>query len=153
MYMDMLISSAGGYFGGSKVLKVTDNVEGFLAPSDLSAQSVDSSFIKVKWQDNSNDEEGFYIERTKINDSSHWEVIDAVPQNVNQYSDYFVTRGLKYYYRVNAYSGNIFSENSNIDSAILGGNPSLIPASPSKLDLIKRTANTIKIGWLDNSNQ
>ncbi len=126
--------------------------EGITAPSDLKAQSADSSFIKVTWRDNSNDEEGFYIERTKINDSSHWEVIDAVPQNVNQYSDYFVSRGLKYYYRVNAYSGNILSGYSNIDSAILGGDPSIIPASPSKLDLIKRTANTIKIGWLDNSN-
>mgnify|MGYP002682558241 CR=1 FL=1 len=94
--------------------------EGITAPSNLEAQSIDSSFIKVTWQDNSNDEDGFYIERTQINDSSHWEVIDAVPQNVNHYEDYFVTRNLKYYYRVNAYSGNIFSGYSNTDSAILG---------------------------------
>ncbi|MEO8209938.1 MAG: SBBP repeat-containing protein, partial [bacterium] len=49
----------------------TDDIS---APSNLEAQSVDSSFIKVTWQDNSNDEDGFYIERTQINDSSHWEV-------------------------------------------------------------------------------
>jgi hypothetical protein len=125
--------------------------ESITAPSNLKAQSVDSSFIKVTWQDNSNDEDGFYIERTQINDSSHWEVIDVVPQNVNQYSDYFVTRGLKYYYRAKAYSGNLFSEYSNIDSAALGGNPSFIPAPPSNLMLLKRTANTILIGWHDNS--
>jgi len=125
--------------------------EGITAPSNLKAQSVDSSYIKVNWQDNSNNEDSFYIERTQINDTSHWEVIDAVIQNVNQYSDYFVTRNLKYYYRVKAYSGNIFSGYSNTDSAILGGEPALIPAPPSKLIFLKRTPKAISVGWHDNS--
>ncbi|MDQ3021507.1 MAG: SBBP repeat-containing protein [Bacteroidota bacterium] len=125
--------------------------EGIAAPSNLEAQSVDSSYIKINWQDNSNDEDGFYIERAKINDSSHWEVIDAVPQNVNEYSDYFVTRALKYFYRVKAYSENTFSEYSNIDSATLGGNPLFIPAPPSNLVILQRTANTIEMNWHDNS--
>jgi len=124
---------------------------GNTSPSRLNAQSIDSSFIKVTWQDNSTDEDGFYIERTKINDSTHWEVIDAVPQNVNHYEDYFVTRNLKYYYRVNAYSGNVFSGYSNTDSAILGGEPALIPAPPSNLTFIKRTPKAISMGWHDNS--
>jgi len=144
-------SNVGGLFGGSQVLKVTDTVEGIPAPSDLSALSVDSSFIRISWLDNSIDEDGFYIERTQINDTSHWEVIDAVIQNVNQYSDYLVTRNLKYYYRVKAYSGNIFSGYSNTDSAILGGNPSVIPVPPSKLTLFKRTPKAISMGWHDNS--
>jgi len=144
-------SNVGGLFGGNQVLKAIDTVEGIPAPSDLSTQSVDSSFISLSWLDNSIEESGFYIERTPINDTSHWEVIDAVIQNVNQYSDYFITRNLKYYYRVKAYSGNIFSGYSNTDSAILGGDPVLIPPPPSKLTFLKRTPKAISMGWHDNS--
>jgi len=143
--------STGSGTGSDYATIKYSQTDGITAPSNLIAQSVDSSFIKVNWQDNSNDEDGFYIERTQINDSSHWEVIDVVPQNVIQYSDYFVTRSLKYFYRVKAYSENTFSEYSNIDSAVLGGNPSFIPAPPSKLMLLKRTKNAVQMGWLDNS--
>ncbi len=121
-------------------------------PLNLNAQSIDSSFIKLTWQDNSADEEGFFIERTNTNDSTSWELIGAVSQNVNQYNDYLVTRGLQYYYRVYAYSDTVTSGYSNIDSAVLGGDPSLIPLTPTNLRVEKFRLTSAVLGWDDNSN-
>ncbi len=122
------------------------------SPSQLNSETVDSSFITLTWQDNSEDKEGFFIERTKINDSTSWELIGAVPQNVILYNDYLVTRGLQYYYRVYAYSDTVNSGYSNIDSAVLGGDPSLIPLTPTNLRVEKFRLTSAVLGWDDNSN-
>lgn len=120
-------------------------------PTELEAQSEDSSYIKVKWRDNSGNEEGFFIERTQINDSVYWEIIDVVNQNTTQYFDYWVTRGIKYYYRVFAYSGQLRSGYSNIDSAVLQGDPTIIPSAPTNLIVLAISEKSITIKWNDNS--
>ncbi|MEP7146931.1 MAG: fibronectin type III domain-containing protein, partial [bacterium] len=120
-------------------------------PSDLEARPKDTSYIEIKWHDNSSNEEGFYIERAEVNDSASWEVIDAVPQNVSIYYDYWVTRGNLYYYRVFAYRGLNRSGYSNIASAILLGDPNLIPTAPTNLTVQSITTTSITIGWQDNA--
>jgi len=121
-------------------------------PNDLEARSEDTSYIEVNWDDNSSNEEGFFIERGERNDSIEWEIIDVVPQNVDDYYDYWVTRGIKYYYRTFAYSGALRSEYSNIDSAVLEGNPGILPAPPSNLIIQDITSTSITINWQDNSS-
>lgn len=123
-----------------------------IAPTELEAESEDSSYIKVKWRDNSGNEDGFYIERAQINDSMYWEIIDAVPQNYTQYFDYWAVRGVKYYYRVFAYQGQIRSGYSNVDSVILLGDPYIIPEHPTSLKVLDITMTSITIRWHDNSS-
>lgn len=120
-------------------------------PSNLEAESEDSSYIKVKWDDNSFNEEGFFVERAQVLDTSSWEVIDVVPQNSEIYFDYWVTRGMKYYYRVFAYNGTIHSGYSNVDSAILLGDPYVIPAAPTDLQVKNITQTSVTIQWTDNA--
>lgn len=127
------------------------NAQTINPPTNLEAESEDSLFIKVTWDDNSSNEKGFYIERSQTNDSSYWEIIDAVSANVVIYLDYWVSRGIKYYYRVNAFNGSMVSAYSNIDSAVLLGNPYVIPATPSNLAVQNVTQTSITVNWQDNS--
>lgn len=124
-----------------------------IAPSELEAEPEDSLYIKVKWNDNSLNEDGFYIERaTTLQDTSAWEIIGETGQNVRIFFDYWSVRGIQYYYRVFAYAGPFHSDYSNIDSAILLGSPWVIPAAPTNLAVQNVTMNSITIHWNDHAN-
>ncbi|MFZ1321735.1 MAG: T9SS type A sorting domain-containing protein [Ignavibacteria bacterium] len=121
-------------------------------PGDLEAEPEDSSYIKVKWDDNSNNEEGFYVERSLTSDTSvAWETIGSTGQNNRIFADYWVTNGVEYFYRVYAYAGNIRSAYSNIASTIAEIDTSIIPRAPSDLLINEITETTVTISWQDNS--
>jgi hypothetical protein len=74
------------------------------APSSLTA-TADGGYTRIKlaWTDNSDNEDGFKIERSP--DDAAWVQIDTVAANVTYYTDTGLTRGSTYYYRVRAYEG------------------------------------------------
>ena len=86
------------------------------APGGLSAVSVSASQIDLSWSDNSNNENGFKIERSP-NGSSDWTQIASVNANVTTYQDSGLTCGTTYYYRVYAYNTGGNSSYSNTASA------------------------------------
>jgi hypothetical protein len=75
-----------------------------IAPSDLTATAVSSSRIDLAWQDNSNNETGFRIDRST--DNVTFQSLVFVGANVATYADTGLTPGTTYYYRVRAYNGN-----------------------------------------------
>ena len=87
------------------------------APSNLTAGSVSSSQINVTWSDNSNNEQGFSIERSP-NDNTNFQQVATVAANIQNYPD---STGLSpctaYFYRVRAYNGGGFSAYTNEGSA------------------------------------
>jgi hypothetical protein len=78
------------------------------APSDLIATPVSSSRIDLTWQDNSDDETGFKIERRTSTGS--YSQIATVGAGVTSYSSTFLSAGTTYYYRVRAYKGTLNSD-------------------------------------------
>lgn len=122
-----------------------------IAPDNLEAESEDTLYLKIKWDDNSNNEAGFYIERS-LDNTNNWEVIGAVSQDEEIFMDYWATRGRVYYFRVYGYNGSLRSGYSNVASAVLEGDPGVIPAIPTNLQVTEITANSIRINWQDNSN-
>lgn len=123
------------------------------APSNLEAEPEELSYIKVKWDDNSGNEEGFYIERSYYQDSAaSWETIGSVNQNIRQFFDYWVSNNVTYYYRVYAYAGSERSDYSNIAFTTAVIDTNLIPAAPSNLIITDTTTTSITINWVDNSN-
>lgn len=122
------------------------------APSDLEADPEELSYIKVKWTDNSNNEEGFYVERSYSNDSSaDWETIGSAGQNSRQFYDYWVSNNVTYFYRVCAFAGSLRSEYSNIAYATAIIDTNNIPRAPSNLIISDTTSTSITINWQDNS--
>lgn len=84
------------------------------APANLIAQpssSGGSNFILLSWQDNSNNETGFKIER-KIA-GGIFSLIDSITANVVSYLDYTIENNQSYIYRLYAFNENATSPYSN----------------------------------------
>lgn len=92
------------------------------APSSLSASAASSSQINLSWNDNSNNETGFSIERSTGGGS--YSAIATVGANTTSYSNTGLSASTSYTYRVRAYSGSTYSSYSNTASATTSGGTS-----------------------------
>jgi alpha-tubulin suppressor-like RCC1 family protein len=102
--------------------KIGSSIPGWFlpVPSGLTATAVSFSEIQLTWQDNSNNEDGFEIQR-KIGLVGTWSLIESAEANVSSYSDTDgLTNGLTYYYRVRAFNTiGDYSNWSNEASAVI----------------------------------
>ncbi|MDY6969955.1 MAG: fibronectin type III domain-containing protein, partial [Spirochaetota bacterium] len=81
------------------------------APGNLQVASVSSTHIGLLWEDNSDNEDGFKIERRLI-DGSYSE-IDTIASDVTSYSDTGLSVNKEYFYRIRAYNATGNSDYSN----------------------------------------
>jgi outer membrane protein assembly factor BamB len=112
------------------------------SPTNLTATSVSSKQVNLKWKDNSTDERGFRIYR-RIGQSA-WTLLKTTDANVISYSDLTATDNsskTSYQYYVRAY--NSFGSSPTTYTAIVPYNPTNLKASPG--------SGTITISWTDNS--
>lgn len=133
----------------TKTINVSDELP--VAPSNLVADAVSSSQIDLSWQDNSDNEAGFKIER-KTGSAGTYSQIDTVAADVTSYSDLTVSPNTTYFYRVRAFNSAGNSGYSNEDSATTPGTPGNPPAAPSNLRLTVNTSSRITLNWDDNSD-
>ncbi|MBU0576935.1 fibronectin type III domain-containing protein, partial [Patescibacteria group bacterium] len=118
MEVETLNAQAGYYYievkktsSGIDTYTITANLLA-VPPSNLTAAAISSTQINLSWQDNSEGEDGFKIERkTEVGD---WEEIAMVGTNVITYSDSGLTPNTIYYYRVRAYNSVGNSDYSNV---------------------------------------
>ena len=89
---------------------VDDTLE---APSNLAADNATDGQITLSWTDNSDDEDGFSVERSLKMDSDFAEV-KKVATDVTTYADTEVEGGTTYYYRVKATRGTDSSAYSGV---------------------------------------
>ena len=85
------------------------------APSALTSVAVSSEQIDLTWQDNSDNEDGFKIERSL--DGVSFEEIATIVANTATYSDTGLNSGTTYYYRICAYNTAGNSEYSDTAEA------------------------------------
>ncbi|RYD76428.1 MAG: T9SS type A sorting domain-containing protein [Sphingobacteriales bacterium] len=87
------------------------------APSNLTLKKKkkkDDAKMELTWKDNSDNELGFYIYRSKDNVS--WTKTDSVGMNVTAFTDSLLAYDTKYYYKVTAFNGVGSSAFSNTES-------------------------------------
>lgn len=138
------------------ILKPTMN-----PPTKLTA-AASGGAITLTWQDNSNNEAGFEVERKS---GDKFAVLAAVGAGVTSYTDTAVTTGTEYVYRVRAISDTAVSGYSN-EAAIIASaliiNPdlqikpkpelSLLPAAPADLQAVPASTSEIRLSWTDQSS-
>ncbi|MDQ7064155.1 MAG: S8 family serine peptidase [candidate division KSB1 bacterium] len=98
------------------------------APSNLTATAVSTSQIDLSWTDNSNNEDGFKIER-KDPGSTTFVEIAQVGANVTNYSDTGLNPNSTYTYRVRAFNADGNSGYSNEASATTQTPPNQPPTA------------------------
>ncbi|MGC9968942.1 MAG: hypothetical protein ABSC29_04425 [Minisyncoccia bacterium] len=96
------------------------------APSDLTVSLVSPDQVSLVWTDNSNNEDGFSLER-KTGDSGTYAEIVRTGSDITAYVDNAVTGGETYFYRVRAFMGDVYSAYSNEASTTV---PSVPPPGP-----------------------
>ena len=96
--------SAGGCPKKSKNIKTGSSTNSFTinAPSNLTATAFSYNQINLSWQDNSNNEDGFEIERSV--DSINYTLIFRTNVNTASYSDTVSSSIYAYYYRIRAFN-------------------------------------------------
>ena len=107
------------------------------APSNLKAirDNVDTTNVKLSWNDNSTNELGFILQR-KMGDSSSvnvYIIIDTLGFNTTSYIDSTTSDTTKYTYRIYAYNADTVSVFSNIATI----------TTPLPVELTTFTANAI----------
>jgi hypothetical protein len=106
-----------GTGNGIELIKLGPIEDLIAAPVQLSAQSISGQGIKVTWKDNSDKEDGYVVE-CSISDSLHYSQIGTVNKDSSTCFQYTTNSGTKYYFRVKAFKGSVYSGYSNEASIV-----------------------------------
>lgn len=115
------------------------------APTNLTAQALSASSIRLSWTDNSTNENGFRVQRWN---GTGWTEIGEAGSNSTGYTDNGLSAGMLYQYRVYAYNnltGN--SAFSNTASATTLAPP----ATPGDTAATPLSSTAIRVTWTDNA--
>jgi len=120
-------------------------------PSGLDSTVVSGSEVDLSWTDNSDDEDGFRLER-KEGALGNWEEIADLPADSTGYSDTGLDCGTVYYYRVISYNAEGDSDPSNEITAETQACSPSAPAAPSNLAADAVSDSQVDLSWSDNSD-
>ena len=110
-------------------------------PSGLKASEIKSNMITLIWKDNSDNEDGFRVERNGT-------VIGYLSKNMTSFTDRTVEAETTYKYSIKAI--NKAGESKEVSIEVKTSNT--IPMPPTSLEAIIFDDNTIKLVWNDNSD-
>ena len=141
-YRIKAINNAGNSF--SNELTVTTIASVPNAPSDLDTESKSIEHVKIRWEDNSNTETEYVVERSTTNSNSYV-VVKNYPADIVSHIDVNVSPETTYYYRVKAVNTQGDSEYSNeVEETILAS-----PAQPTNFTATVNSSTEIVLTWND----
>lgn len=130
----------------SNVLKII-TVEPVNPPGNFVITEFTVSSASFSWQDNSQDEAGFQIERAQKD--GYFSKIASLGANITQYTDQNLSSNTTYLYRIRSFNFITHSKYSQILSVTTKNID--LPA-PSSLSATYISPETITITWTDNSS-
>lgn len=121
------------------------------APTNLAAIVVAGNRVDLSWIDNANDETSYVLERRYA--GWVWDTVFTLSANTTSYSDTTTFGNVQYDYRVRAVNSAGASANSNelrVNTANISSGG--VPASASGLAAVALSSSSIRLTWVDNSN-
>ncbi|MBI4712698.1 MAG: fibronectin type III domain-containing protein [Planctomycetes bacterium] len=112
-------------------------------PTNLWAASISPTQVTVVWQDNSNNESGYRIERSS--DGLNFAMLTMTGPSITTYSNAYLIEGAPYYYRVCAYNSAGRSTYSNIVPA------ATLLEAPTGLTATAVSSAIVTLNWVDHS--
>ena len=120
-------------------------------PSNLTATSVYTDQIKLWWDDNSGNEDGFNIYQV-LDPALEPILLESVPPNTEYYYVAGLLPGTTYYFYVQAYNQYGASGYSNLAWATTHLNLPGTPNAPTNLEVVSIGSNRVTMQWEDNSS-
>ena len=125
------------------------------APTNLSGTAVSSSEIDLTWSDNSDNEEGFKIERKE--EGGSYSEVASLPSDTTTYKDTGLSADTTYYYRIKAFNNKGESNHSNEISIKTESAPDTTPplltiTSPTNFETVNEDTVTVKGKATDNES-
>jgi PKD repeat protein len=127
-----------------KTIQINPSIS-LTAPINVSVIPYSSTQAKISWQDNSENEDAFLIE--KSSDGTNFVFAGNVSKNITSFIASGLTTGNRYYFRIQATNSTSKSSYSQITSTILS-----TPAAPSNLIGWTVSSKEFRINFTDNSN-
>ncbi|OQY27798.1 MAG: hypothetical protein B6244_09400 [Candidatus Cloacimonetes bacterium 4572_55] len=119
-----------------------------ISPDNLTAAAINSGQIDLAWDDNSDNETHFRVERRDGMNSTFTQ-IGELDADATEFSDTTVNPDQLYCYRVYALNGAGNSGYSNMDCATT---PDIVPIAPDNLTATAINSGQIDLAWDDNSD-
>lgn len=119
-------------------------------PGNVLVTTLSTTSLKVQWNDNSNNETGFRIERRLSGTSTYSLVADVnanTAANPVSLTDSGLISGAKYYYRIAALNGA--SASAYTDPSLAGSSNFTIPDAPTGFKVVNTGGTQVKLGWTD----
>ena len=141
-YFRVRAYNASGNSSFSNEVSVTTSAPS--APSNLTAERRSNTVVDLEWNDNSDNETGFKIERKK--EGGKYAQIDTVGGDVTTYTDSGLSSNTTYFYRVRAYNSigdSSYCTEVSVATTSLG--------SPSNLVAETASNSRINLSWKDNA--
>ena len=119
-----------------------------VAPSVLNSNAISNSQINISWTDNSNNEDGFKIERKTTSSGTYSEIAQVGP-NIATYNNIGLAGGTQYCYRVRSYNtaGNSTYTNESCNNTF----PDLPNVPINLVASIIQSPLSVELVWTDNS--
>jgi hypothetical protein len=146
-YYRVYAYNSGGNSAYSNVVNATTPATIPAAPGNLSATAASANQVNLTWEDKSNNETEFKIERST--DDVTFTQITTVAANITSYQDKEVSESTTYYYRVRASNSAGDSAYSNTTSVTT---PATVPIAPDTLIATAASSNAVNLSWADKSN-
>ncbi len=119
------------------------------APSGLSASAVSNQRIDLTWSDNSNNENGFRVERA-VGTSGAFAEIDVIAEDLTSYASTGLLADTEYCYRVRAFNAEGDSAYTNESCATTPSTTTAPLGAPSDLVAVEN-GSQVDLSWIDNA--
>lgn len=144
-------SGAGRFNAYEAVSSVAPSQTAPAAPTNLVATKVSDTEVHLAWNDNSDNEQGFKIQR-RTEGKIGWVVLGTVAPDSEEYNDTLVTCDTTYEYEVYAYNSEGNSAAATTTTTVACEGPGSPPAAPTDFTATTVSGTEIQLSWTDTSD-